>query len=135
MSTPKVHHLGVAVPSIADAIPVYQKLFGLSLLSEPITDPIQKVTVCFLGSGAAADVVIELIEPASDDAPVASLLRKGGGAYHVCYEVANIEETLEAFKAEGCRIVSAPVPAAAFGGRPIAWLITPTRQLVELVQQ
>ena len=31
-------------------------------------------------------------------------------------------------------VVSGPVPAVAFGGRQIAWLYTPTRQLFELVE-
>jgi len=131
----KVHHLGVAVTSIRDALPVYENLFGFRVLSGPIVDPIQKVCVCFVGTGSAADVVIELIEPASDESPIASVLRKSGGAYHVCYEVENVATTLQRFQDQGCRIVSGPVAAAAFDGRPIAWVFTPTRQLVELVQK
>lgn len=131
----RLHHLGIAVPTIQDALPVYRDLFGFRVLSGPTLDPIQKVSVCFLGTGLAGDVVIELIEPASADSPIAGVLRKGAGAYHVCYEVENIEVTVKRFQSQGCRVVSEPVPAAAFDGRRIAWLYTPSRQLVELVQR
>jgi len=35
----------------------------------------------------------------------------------------------------GCLVVAAPVPAVAFGGKRIAWLYAPTRQLLEFVEQ
>ena len=61
-------------------------------------------------------------------------LAKGIGAYHICYEVSDLEKTLEDVRASGCVLISAPVPAAAFEGRRIAWLSTPTRHLVELLE-
>lgn len=130
----KVHHLGVAVPDVAAAIPAYESLLGQKLLSGPFNDPIQKVRVCFLGHGGPGDVVIELIAPIADDAPVHQYLKKGLGAYHVCYEVLDMERTLADLRAKGCLVISGPVPAVAFEGRRIAWLLMPTRQVIELVE-
>lgn len=138
----RFHHLGVAVPAIASALPFYERMFGYRLQSGPFDDPIQKVTVCFLAAassgtagGPANDPVIELISPLSDDSPLRSILAQGGGAYHLCYEVPAIAAALEHAKAHGCLLLRAPVPAVAFAGRPIAWLMAPTRQLIELVEE
>jgi methylmalonyl-CoA/ethylmalonyl-CoA epimerase len=129
----RFHHLGVAVGDLEKSIPIYRELFGYQLISGPFNDPTQKVIVCFL-SRSPNDMVIELIMPSGPDSPVMRTLNQGGGAYHVCYEVPNMEAALEHFKNHKCGVLSGPVPAIAFEGRPIAWLSTPTRQLIELVQ-
>lgn len=129
----RFHHLGVAVQDLAKAIPIYQDLFGYGLTSGPFDDPIQKVSVCFLSRGGG-DVMIELVMPAGPDSPVARTLNQGGSAYHVCYEVPMIDEALDHLRGHKCAVLSKPVPAVAFQGRLIAWLSTPTRQLIELVQ-
>jgi methylmalonyl-CoA/ethylmalonyl-CoA epimerase len=132
---PRLHHLGVAVPAIEAALSTYRDLFGYALVSGPFHDPLQKVSVCFVGSGRPGDVLIELVEPADGQSPVNKTLAKGIGAYHVCYEVEDLEGALAGARARGCVIVSQPVPAVAFGGRRIAWIYTPTRQLVEYVER
>ena len=45
-----VDHVGVAVPTLEDAIDSNRALFGYNLVSGPFEDPIQKVRVAFLGS-------------------------------------------------------------------------------------
>lgn len=129
-----IHHLGVAVPDVVAAIPMYQSLLGQRLLSGPFDDPIQKVRVCFLGTGQPGDVVVELIAPIAEDAPVHQYLKKGLGAYHVCYQTKDLDATIAHMRASGCVLISGPVPAVAFGGRRIAWLLMPTRQVIELVE-
>jgi methylmalonyl-CoA/ethylmalonyl-CoA epimerase len=129
----RFHHLGVAVQDLTKAIPIYRDLLGYEMTSGPFDDPIQKVSVCFLSRGNG-DMAIELVMPAGPDSPVARTLSQGGSAYHVCYEVSSIEEALDHLKAYKCGVLSKPVPAVAFQGRLIAWLSTPTRQLIELVQ-
>ena len=121
--------------SIDKAVPVYRDLFGYELVSGPFDDPIQKVAVCFLARSAPGEIVIELVAPLGDDSPVNRTLAKGGSAYHVCYEVPDLDETLAQLKDKGCLIVSKPVPAVAFDNRRIAWLYTPTRQLVEMLEK
>jgi methylmalonyl-CoA/ethylmalonyl-CoA epimerase len=128
-------HLGIAVRSIDKAIPVYQDLFGYELVSGPFDDPIQKVAVCFLGRRAPGEITIELVAPLGDDSPVNRTLAKGGSAYHICYEVDDLDAKLDQLAGKGCLIVSQPVPAVAFNNRRIAWLYTPTRQLVEVLEK
>jgi methylmalonyl-CoA/ethylmalonyl-CoA epimerase len=127
-------HLGVAVPDLDRSLSDYRDLFGYALVSGPFEDPIQKVRVCFTARHAG-DPSLELIAPLTADAPVQRLLRSGGGAYHVCYEVDDLEAALAEVRGKRCLIISGPVPAVAFGGRRIAWFYTPARQLVELVER
>ena len=130
-----MEHVGVAVANLTASIQAYENVFGYRVLSGPFDDPIQRVRVCFLGNGSAGELAIELIEPLGSDSPVTRLLAKGGGAYHVCYNVANLDQALEEIRAKGCLVVAAPAPAVAYGGRRIAWFFTPDRQLVELVER
>lgn len=129
------HHLGVAVSSIEQALPLYTELFGHRVLSGPFEDRIQKVKVCFVGSGHPGEVVVELVEPLGDDSPVKQMLAKNLAAYHVCYEVPDLDAALGAVRARKWVVLGKPVPAVAFEGRRIAWFYTTTKQLVELVER
>jgi methylmalonyl-CoA/ethylmalonyl-CoA epimerase len=129
----RFHHLGIAVADLPGAIPVFQALFGYQTVSGPFDDPVQKVSVCFLSRGSG-DVDLELVAPLGAGSPIDRILRQGGGAYHVCYEVPDIRQAIAHLNANKCVTLSAPVQAVAFDRRMIAWLWTPTRQLIELVE-
>jgi len=130
-----LHHMGVAVRSIRDALPAYKAVFGFDLLHGPIDDPIQRVTVCFIGNPGQSSSLIELIAPLGEDSPVSSVLAKGIGAYHMCYEVDDLDAAISNARAHGCIVVAKPVPAVAFDGRRIAWLFMRTQQLIELLER
>lgn len=131
----RLSHVGVAVPELGPATSSLQAIFGYRVISGPFNDPIQRVSVNFMTTSAADQVEIELVAPLTDDSPVRAMLGKnGGGAYHLCFETADMEAALAHSKRNGCMIVSPPAPAVAFGGRRIAWVYTPTRQLFELVE-
>jgi len=127
------HHIGVAVRDIQKAIPIYRDLFGYQLTSGPFNDPIQKVSVCFLSRGDG-DMAIELVAPLGPDAPVAGMLKRGGGVYHICYQVPNIRASIEHLTEKGSKLISGPDPAVAFNQKDIAWLMTEPGLLVELVE-
>jgi methylmalonyl-CoA/ethylmalonyl-CoA epimerase len=129
------HHVGVAVPDMERGIEFYTTVLGFRLDSGPFDDPIQKVKVCFLSEGADGTAHLELISPLAGDSPVNGYLKKGIGAYHVCYVVADIDGALAELRTNGCLVISKPVPAVAFGGGKIAWCFTPTNQLLELLEQ
>jgi methylmalonyl-CoA/ethylmalonyl-CoA epimerase len=132
----KLLHVGVAVPEIGAAEAMFGALFGSKVVSGPFDDPIQKVTVNFLTQTDEDAAEIELIAPLTEDAPIQSMLKKtGGGAYHLCFETNDLELALSHLRSQRCLVVSPPAPAVAFEGRRIAWLYTPTRMLVELVEQ
>lgn len=131
----RLRHVGMAVATLSPTTELLGQLLGYRVVSGPFVDPVQRVEVNFLTAGKGDVAEIELIAPASEDSPVRSLLGKGGAsAYHLCFETADMDGALEHARTLGCIVVSGPVPAVAFGGRRIAWLYTPTRQLFELVE-
>ena len=135
MSKPFIfHHVGIAVADLDKAVTFYAEVLGFDLMSGPFDDPIQKVRVCFLGNAVQDTGVIEIIFPLDINSPVNGYLSQGLGTYHVCYEVAELQETLVELRSKGCVVISSPTPAVAFEGRSIAWCFTPTRQLIELLE-
>ena len=135
MIFPKLCHLGVAVQNIDKALSVYKALFGYRVLYGPVYDELQHVTVCFVGTGEPSEFSMELIEPGGEESPINKILAKGGGAYHACYEVDNIDEFLLTARSQNCVILGRPVPAVAFQGRRIAWLYLSSGQLMEILER
>lgn len=130
------HHLGVAVDDVAAAAEPYVHGLGFVPDGEVVRDPVQRVDVRFLRPGPDAlpgATLLELVAPYDDASPVAGHLRRGIGAYHVCYEVDDLEGALARLVEARFRLLAPPVPAVALDGRPIAWLLAPARHLVELV--
>lgn len=128
----KLHHVGMAVSSIAEHAEQYRRALGISLTSEIIEDELQQVRVAFAQVGDG--VFIEFVEPLSDDSPISNLLKRGGGLYHSCYVVPDIEAAIEQVRQAGGAIVSGPMPARAFDNRRIAFVYTPGRSLVEFLE-
>lgn len=104
----KLDHIGIAVKSL-DAAKIYETL-GLEVQHTEHV-PTQKVNTAFLSVG---DSNLELLEPTSDDSPIAKFIEKRGeGIHHICLRVDDIEAHLEKLKAAGYRLVNeAPVPGA-----------------------
>lgn len=130
-----LHHVGVAVSDLEQGRRCMADLFGFKTISGPFFDEIQDVTVEFVGGGTDRNGLIELVAPGSANSPLSTVLKKGIGAYHVCYEVSDLEKAVAESRRQKCILLGAPVPAVAFQGRHIAWLYTPMRCLIELLQK
>jgi methylmalonyl-CoA/ethylmalonyl-CoA epimerase len=127
------HHVGIAVRDLQEGISNYKNLFGYKVVSGPFEDTNQAVSVCFLSRGDG-DTVIELVAPLGPFSPIDRMLKEGGGTYHVCYQVPDINQAIAYLVEQGSFLVSGPVSAIAFGMKEIAWLMTETNLLVELAQ-
>ena len=77
---------------------------------------------------------LELIRPLSVDSPVARALTHGGGLNHICYQVPDLDSSVQSLLATDAKLVRAPQPAVAFNGRRVAFLYTRQRELVEFVE-
>ena len=130
----KFHHVGYAVDSIDQYLADFMEpLFAPVSVSETFSDPIQQVKVCFVEMQGGT--VIELVEPLGPDSPVNDVIgSKRGGVYHLCYEVDDLDAVLLSFRKKRCMPLGAPVPAVAFDNRRIVFLMTPQRDLIELVE-
>jgi GTPase len=109
-----IDHVGVAVPALADALPVFAGTFGLDA-GRPEDVPSQKARVQFLGTGP---VRLELIEPTDDDSTVAAFLRtRGPGLHHVAIRVADLDAVLVTLRSRGVRLIDAEARPGAHGTR------------------
>jgi methylmalonyl-CoA/ethylmalonyl-CoA epimerase len=126
------HHVGCAVRDMAKALEFYTGVLGLRRITEAIPVPSQKVKVCFLELGRG--VHLELVEGIMAGSPVEQLLEKtGGGPYHLCFQVADLDAAIGALRERGClRLTRFELPA--HGMRRFAFLLTPDRQLFELCE-
>lgn len=131
----RLRHVGMAVSELGPTTAMLEQMFGYHVISGPFDDPVQRVAVHFLATASSDVAEIELIAPLAEESPIRGLLGKGGAsAYHLCFETTDMDRALVHAEALGCRVVSQPVPAVAFAGRRIAWVMTPTRQLFEFVE-
>jgi methylmalonyl-CoA/ethylmalonyl-CoA epimerase len=130
-----LHHLGFVVSSISAAAPDFVLSMSAHWEGEIIHDPIQQVRVAFFSPANPRNPVFELVEPVGEGSPVKAFVQKGGGLHHVCYEIDDLESGLREARDVGLVIVSNPVPAVAFGGRRIAWVVSKRRLLMELLER
>ena len=119
MKLGRLNHVGVAVPSMADAIAFYRDVMGARVITAPFDMPEQGVKVAFVntpGEEGTHGTQIELIEPLDDASPIAGFIAKNpaGGQHHLCYEVPDVEAAREWFAAQGKRILG-PTRIGAHG--------------------
>jgi methylmalonyl-CoA/ethylmalonyl-CoA epimerase len=103
----RLNHVGIATPSIADAIPYWRDVMGATVIHDPFDLPAQGVKVCFVDT---PNTQIELIEPLGEGSPIRAFLDKNpaGGQHHLCYEVADIMEAKAWFEGKGAKVLGEP---------------------------
>ncbi|MGZ3609949.1 MAG: VOC family protein [Ktedonobacteraceae bacterium] len=130
----KFNYLGVAVLSIEEALPFYERFFGYRIISDLFHDPIQQVFVCLIDLQEHSHVKIELLQPCEDYLPISRVQSKGIGAYYLCLEVQDIDYSLSQARLHRCITPSNPVPAVALNRSLIVWFyIRLIRQLVGML--
>jgi methylmalonyl-CoA/ethylmalonyl-CoA epimerase len=100
-----IHHVGVAVADLDEAIATYESLFGARLEHRaPIAD--QGVEAASMVIGASR---IELLTPTGDDTTVGRFLAKRGpGMHHVALETDDLRATLDELESAGAQLVGVP---------------------------
>jgi methylmalonyl-CoA/ethylmalonyl-CoA epimerase len=131
----KLHHVGIVVEDIKEGIQRYKAMFGFVPITEAVNDPVQKVSVVLLSGPEKGSVPLELIAPLTNDSPVSKVLQGNMHLYHLCFLVNDIEDALKKFRSNGAIIISGPVPADLFEGKRIAFVYTPDKYVVELLEK
>jgi len=113
-----IEHIGIAVNSLEESIPYYEKVLGLECYSiEEVVE--QKVKTAFFKIGQTK---IELLEPTSEDSPIAKFIaKKGQGVHHIAFAVNNLEEQLKTVEQAGVQLID-KVPRKGAEGLDIAFL-------------
>ena len=132
----KLNHVGVATPSIDEAVKVYRDMLGVTDITEKRSMAEQGVTFCFVN---LPNSQIELIEPYGENSPIVGFLAKNpaGGQHHVCFEVPDIYAARDEMRAKGATVLGTGEPRIGAHGVPIIF-VHPKNMggvLVELMQQ
>lgn len=114
--TPRIAHIGVAVPDIETALTFYRDVLGL------VPHPPESADGATIVSLPFGDSEVELLAPKDPASPIARFLEKRGpGIHHICYRVPDLDAALERCRAAGYRLVDEQ-PRVGAGGRRIAFL-------------
>lgn len=123
------HHIGYACASLARERAGFEAL-GYGAEGEIFEDPAQGIRGLFLtGPGPR----IELLENLAGHATLTPWLERGTRMYHLAWRVADLDAALTAAHRAGARSTRAPLPAVAFGGARIAFVMLRQGLLVELI--
>lgn len=114
----KIEHIGIATRKIEDALEFWRDALGLQVVgTEEVAE--QKVRVAMLPLGEPR---IELLEPTSEDSPVAKFLEKrGAGIHHIAVRVDDIRVALARLKEQGARLIDES-PRVGAGGCLVAFI-------------
>jgi methylmalonyl-CoA epimerase len=107
-----IHHLGVAVADLDEAVATYERLLGAELEHRELV-PDQGVEAASLRVGGGR---VELLASLGEETPVGKFLAKRGpGMHHVAYEVEDVGEALGELSAQGAELIDEHPRQGMFG--------------------
>jgi methylmalonyl-CoA/ethylmalonyl-CoA epimerase len=109
----RVHHIGIAVDDLDDAIKLYRDVFGLTL--EEVHDmKEQKMRLAFFSTGGETSV--ELIQPTDSETALAKFIEKRGeGIHHIALEVGDVKSALDIVRKKGLLLIDEKPRMGAHG--------------------
>jgi methylmalonyl-CoA/ethylmalonyl-CoA epimerase len=129
----RIHHLGIAVESLATAVPLFERLLERAPESEEdVADQRVRVAVFRLGESR-----LELLEGTSADSPITRFISKRGqGIHHLTLTVPNLTEALRKLENDGVRLIDRE-PRVGAGHERIAFLHPSSTAgvLIELIEE
>lgn len=107
-----IHHVGLAVADLDEAVSTYERLLG-GTVEHRVRVEEQGVEAASVRVGAGR---VELLAPLRADTPVGRFLeRRGPGMHHVAYEVADVRAALRDLAAGGAELIDAEPRRGMFG--------------------
>ena len=102
MNPTHIEHIGIAVKSLDEAIPLYEKLLGQKCYNiEEVTD--QKVKTAFFKVGQTK---IELLESTDPEGPIGKFIeKKGEGIHHMALAVNRLNQKLTDLEGQGIQLI------------------------------
>lgn len=121
MEISHIEHIGIAVPSLEEAIPFYENMLGLKCLAiEEVAD--QKVRTAFFKVGQTK---IELLEGTAEDSAISKFIANNGGRggiQHMAFAIEDgVQNALDEVQEKGCRVID-KAPRRGAEGLDIAFL-------------
>ncbi len=102
MKPTHIEHIGIAVKSLNEAIPFYEKILGLTCYAvEEVKD--QRVKTAFFMVGQTK---IELLESTDPEGPIGKFIeKKGEGIHHIAFAQEDIAGALSNAEANGIQLI------------------------------
>lgn len=112
MQVRAIHHLGVAVEDLDEAVTTYERLFGAEVEHRDTVHD-QGVEAASLRVGESR---VELLASLGDETPVGKFLAKRGpGMHHVAFEVGDLGSSLRELAAQGAELIDDEPRQGLFG--------------------
>jgi methylmalonyl-CoA/ethylmalonyl-CoA epimerase len=112
MEALRIHHLGVAVDDLEEALGTYERLFGARVEHRATVED-QGVEAASLRLGESR---VELLASLGEETPVGKFLAKRGpGMHHVAYEVADLPGALRHLSGQGAELIDEAPRSGLFG--------------------
>lgn len=128
----KVDHIGYLARNKDKSLAAFLKM-GYEVVQEYVLDEFRNVHICFVKKDG---YVVELVSPNGKESAVGDLMKKYGNApYHICYEVEDLERSIEELQGQGYFMFNEPHEAVAMSGRRVCFLMHPHMGMVELVEE
>ena len=112
MEALRIHHVGMAVEDLDDAVATYERLFGAAVEHRGTLDD-QGIEAVSLRIGEGR---VELMASLGADTPVGKfLVKRGPGMHHVAYEVADLPAVLHELAGRGAELIDEAPRKGLFG--------------------
>jgi methylmalonyl-CoA/ethylmalonyl-CoA epimerase len=113
-----IHHLGVAVQDLDEAVDTYRRLFGAEVEGRDTLES-QGVEAVAVRMGESR---VELLASLGEETPVGKFLAKRGpGMHHVAYEVDDLPQGLSDLADQGVHLID-DVPHRGLFGLQVAFV-------------
>lgn len=114
----KVEHIGIAVKSLSESIPLFEKLLNSPCYkTEEVAS--ERVNTAFFRQG---ETKIELLESTTEDGVIRKFIdKKGEGIHHLAFDVADIRAEMARLQAEGFTLLN-PEPKAGADNKLVCFL-------------
>ncbi len=118
MNVTHIEHIGVAVKSLEESIPFWEKLLGTKCYSiEEVKE--QKVRTAFFKIGQSK---VELLESTDPEGPIGKFIeKKGEGIQHIAFAAEGLQENLDELAGKGVQLID-KAPRKGAEGLDIAFL-------------
>ena len=118
MNLTHIEHIGIAVKSLDEAIPFWEKQLGMKCYAiEEVKE--QKVRTAFFKIGQSK---IELLESTDPDGPLGKVIeKKGEGVQHIAFCAPGLQANLDELAASGVQLID-KAPRKGAEGLNIAFL-------------
>jgi methylmalonyl-CoA epimerase len=115
----RLSHIGFAVKDLDAAVKLYHEVFGLRPLHRWHAAADRMDAASF----QVGDVEIELMQPTSEDSPIAKFIgKRGQGIHHVAYKVDDVADALQRASSAGVETIDKEPRAGGDGKTRIGFL-------------